>query len=135
MDIAQTEDEKKYIKKVISRIGTTDTSVGLKNKIVNSYNALLPALEISVPNIFYLYSDERKKNFSIEKTAEDLCDLRGIIAHGDFNGKFTEIQTQQIYFLEIVVYAQMLKRAMLSDLEIELILGIIFTCNVKYSNL
>ncbi len=135
LKVAQTDGEKTYIAKVISRIGTTDTSVGLKNKIVNSYNVLLPAIESSVPNIFYLYNDESKKNFSIDKIAESLSDLRGEIAHGDFNGKFTDLQTQQIYFLEILVYAQMLKRAELNDSEIELILGIIFTCNIKHFNI
>lgn len=132
MSIAQTEDEKKYIEKAISRIGTTGTSVGIKNKIVNSYNVLLPAIESSVPNIFYLKNDESKKNFSINKIADNLSDLRGVIAHGDFNGKFTEAQSQQIYFLEIMVYAQMLKRAELHDTEIELILGIVFNCNFQY---
>ena len=133
--VAQTDEEKKYIEKVISRIGTTDTSVGLKNKIVNSYTVLLAALESSVPNIFYLYNDESKKNFSIDKIGESLSDLRGIVAHGDFNGKFTDEQSQQIRFLEILAYAQLLKRVGLDDLEIEFILGIIFTCNIKYYNI
>lgn len=133
--IAQTVEEKTYIEKVISRIGTTDTGVGLKKKIVNSYNVLLNALESSVPNIFYLYDDDSKKNFSIDKISDSLSDLRGAIAHGDFNGKFTEAQTRQIYFLEILVYAQMLKRAGLNDSEIELILGIIFSCNIKHYNI
>ena len=31
----------------------------------------MPALESSVPNIFYLYTAESKKNFSIEKITDD----------------------------------------------------------------
>lgn len=67
----------------------------------------MPALESSVPNIFYLYTAESKKNFSIEIITDSLSDLRGDIAHGDYNEKFNEGQTQQIFYLEIVVYAQM----------------------------
>lgn len=95
----------------------------------------MPALESSVPNIFYLYTAESKKNFSIEKITDSLSDLRGDIAHGDYNEKFNEGQTQQIFYLEIVVYAQMLKRAGLTDSEIEVILGIIFTCNIRHYNI
>lgn len=132
---AQTKDEKNYIEKVISRIGTTDTSVGLKRKIVNAYNALLPAIQSSMPNIFYLYSDEKKNSFSIEKIADSLSELRGAVAHGEFNRKFTDEETHMIYFLEILAYSQLLKRAKLQDAEIELILGIVFNCNEKYLNI
>lgn len=129
---AQTKDEKHYIGKVISRIGTTDTSVGLKRKIVNAYHTLFPAIQSSVPNIFYLYSNEKKDSFSIEKIADNLSELRGTIAHGEFNRKFTAEEIHMVYFLEVLVYSQLLKRARLQDAEIELILGIVFNCNEKY---
>lgn len=130
--LKRTNEEKNYLEKVISRIGTIDTNVGLKNKIVNSYKALLGAIESSLPNIFYLFGDEAKATFNIEKIAEELSELRGAVVHGDFNNKFSTEESREIYFLEIMSYAQMLKRALLQDKEIELILGIIFNCNISY---
>ena len=61
--------------------------------------------------------------------AGKLSGLRGKIAHGNFCGAFSDVDAQKIHFLEILVYAQTLKRAKIEDEHIERILGAVFGCN------
>lgn len=122
---ATTEAEKAFIKKAVYNINKIDKEVGQKIKIVNSYNVLSPALKPLIPNILYLLHIN-DSGFDIGALAEALSTLRGKIAHGETNYVFDDLDIQKIRFLEILTYAQMLKRALLDDSEIEDVLKIVF---------
>lgn len=67
----------------------------------------------SIQGIFYLFDDNIIKKIeagNIKDIAKELASLRGRAAHGSMS-KFTEKQTQMIRLLEILVHAQMLRRA------------------------
>ena len=66
---------------------------------------------------------------NLDEVVEFLVGQRGAIAHGRFSGVFSDIDAQKIHFLEILTYAQLLKRVGLNDEEIERVIGIVFGCN------
>ena len=65
----------------------------------------------------------------IKKIAIFLAGQRGSVAHGGFTSMFSDVDAQKIRFLEILTYAQMLKRVGLGDLDIERIIGAVFYCH------
>ena len=69
----------------------------------------------------------REKN--LKEIANFLTEKRGAIAHGRFSSMFSDTDAQKIRFLEILTYAQMLKRVGLDDSDIERIIGAVFNCN------
>lgn len=48
---------------------------------------------------------------------------------------YNDKQAQMIRFLEVLSYAQMLKRATLCDKDIEIIIGLVFQCNFEYQKI
>lgn len=70
----------------------------------------------------------------INKIAGEIAALRGTVVHGDFTGEFSDVQGQMLRFFEVLIYAQMLKRAQIEDDGIELIIGAIFHCNYVLVN-
>ena len=72
---------------------------------------------------FFFYLKELKKiaNFLVKE--------RGKIAHGGFSGAFSDVDAQKIRFLEIITYAQLLKRIGLKETDIERVIGAVFGCN------
>ena len=65
----------------------------------------------------------------LKKIANFLVKERGKIAHGGFSGAFSDVDAQKIRFLEIITYAQLLKRIGLKETDIERVIGEVFGCN------
>lgn len=125
-------EEIEFLKNAKSRIMQLGTQFGQTQKITNAYNILHQALDRSIENIFFLPDFKLKnhiENSDMKKIAIFLTELRGKIAHGGFFGDFSDADAQKIRFLEILTYAQMLKRIGLFDEEIERVVGMIFNCN------
>lgn len=129
--ILKTE-ETDYLDEARNRLSQIGTQYGQRRKIINAYKYLQNALDSSIENIFYLPEYKltgRLKNEDIKTIATFLAEKRGTVAHGGFIGEFSDVQAQKIRFLEILTYAQMLKRIGLDDLEIERVIGVVFGCN------
>lgn len=127
-----TEDELDFLKNAKNRILQLGTQFGQTMKIVNAYQVLHEALDNSIKNIFYLKELKLKGPLQmneIKKIAVFLARQRGKVAHGSFSGTFSDVDAQKIRFLEIITYAQLLKRVDLEDADIERIIGAVFKCN------
>lgn len=127
-----SKDEMDFLTEARNRIQQIGTQYGQKRKIINAYDILHNALDGSTKHIFYRpefriighLEDDR-----INELAKFLTERRGAIAHGNYSDVFTDVEAQKIRFLEILTYAQMLKRAGLSDQDIERVIGALFGCN------
>lgn len=126
------DEEKDFINQAKDKILKLGTEFGQKNKIVNAYKVLSGALMQSIKNIFYLH---KLKNFEvldnddINDFAKFLAKMRGKKTHSGSILEFTDKEAQIIRFFEVLVYSQILKRAKLSDSEIELVVGSVFGVN------
>ena len=69
---------------------------------------------------------------NLNEVVEFLTGQRGAIAHGRFSSIFSDVDAQKIHFLEILTYAQMLKRIGLDDKDIERVVGVLFGCNYVF---
>ena len=130
-----TKDEKNFINGAKSRINDIGIEFGQKKKIQKVYETLLPAFQSSINGIFYLFDKNTQVDIAegkINRLSSDLSDLRAKGAHGEISEKYSATQAQEIRFLEILTYAQMLKRAGFDDIAIEFIIGVVFKCNFTY---
>lgn len=126
------QEELSFLENAKQRIMQLGTQLGQTKKIMNAYHVLHNALDKSVENIFYLPEFRLKghiKDKDLKIIAEFLAGQRGAVAHGGFSSLFTDVDAQKIRFLEILTYAQMLKRVGLEDSDIERIIGAVFYCN------
>ena len=126
------QEELDFLKNAKNRILQLGTQFGQTQKIINAYQILHNALDNSIKNIFYLPEFRLTgplQEDSLRKISRFLVKQRGSIAHGGFSGIFSDIDAQKIRFLEILTYAQLLKRIGLEDPDIERVIGIIFGCN------
>ena len=108
------------------------TEFGQRKKLKIAYGILKESLESSIENIFYLPAFKCKGNLTTKQlgdVVEFLVAQRGAIAHGSFVGIFSDLDAQKIHFLEILTYAQMLKRIELENKDIERVIGVVFGCN------
>ncbi len=129
-----TIEEKQFINMAKSRISDIGVEFGQAKKIQKVYETLIQALQSSIDGIFYYFDKNTQKNIlkgKLNRISSDLADLRAKAAHGEILEKYSPIQAQEIRFLEILVYAQMLKRAGFDDSSIELMIGVVFMCNFK----
>ena len=131
-----SDEEKSFLTIAKSKISNIGNELGQAKKMQKVYERLLPALKSSVADILYLFSNNISdiQSGNISKIATELSEMRGKAAHGHDFRRFSPKQGQAIRFLEILAYAQLLKRAKISDDDIELFLGIIFRCNYKYQS-
>lgn len=139
--IAQIEDypiqglkpeELSFLGNAKERILQLGTQFGQTKKIINAYQVLHNALDASIEHIFFLPEFRLKgplQEKEIKKIATFLAGQRGAVAHGGFSSVFSDTDAQKIRFLEILTYAQMLKRVGLEDSDIERIIGAVFYCN------
>lgn len=126
------KEEADFIKNAKDRVMQQGTQYGQQRKITNAYEVLRKALDGSIENIFYLPEFRLKgplETRDLKLIAEFLAGQRGAVAHGGFSGEFSDVDAQKIHFLEILTYAQMLKRVGLNDCDIERVIGAIFGCN------
>lgn len=129
-----TREEKQFINMAKSRINNIGVEYGQTKKIQIVYETLIQAFQSSIDGIFYYFDKNTQKNIlkgKLNRISSDLADLRAKAAHGEILEKYSPIQAQEIRFLEILVYAQMLKRAGFDDSSIELMIGVVFMCNFK----
>ena len=114
---------KKFIEMAISRISDLGKQPGLRQKIVNAYNANSRALDSSIQNLLFYNSG------SIEKAASIFSNLRGKVLHNGTNYEFNDVESECIRFVNVLQFVMVLKRAQYSDHAIEKIIGRAFFCN------
>lgn len=132
---ATDNEEKDFVDQAIDKITKIGTEYGQNKKIQNAYEVLSTCLCSSMNQIFWTNKNSNIENSEIVKeTAKALASTRGKIAHGSFTGELTDADMTNIRFLDILVYAQILKRAGVDDNQIELILGCEFLCNSIFIN-
>lgn len=130
-----TNEEKDFANQAKNRISQLWTQKGQKKKIENAYAVLSNTLGSSIENLLWrLKRKNPKKDTSkiISFAASALTNLRGKIAHGELSTMLTDEDIECIRFLDVLTYAQTLKRAKIPDEDIELIVGVVFKCNYKY---
>lgn len=127
-----TTQELNFLNNAKDRILQLGTQFGQTKKIINAYEVLHNALDGSIKNIFYLPEFRLKgplREKKLKEIANFLTEKRGAIAHGRFSSMFSDTDAQKIRFLEILTYAQMLKRVGLKDSDVERVIGAVFHCN------
>lgn len=130
-----TKEELAFLNNARDNLSKQGTEFGQRKKIKIAYNVLKKALESSIENIFYLPAFRCKGNLTsknLNEVVEFLTGQRGAIAHGRFSSIFSDVDAQKIHFLEILTYAQMLKRIGLDDKDIERVVGVLFGCNYVF---
>ena len=130
-----SNDETAFISNARANLLKQGTEFGQRKKIKNAYSVLKKALESSIENIFFLPAFRCKGDLTsknLNEVVEFLTGQRGAIAHGRFSGVFSDVDAQKIHFLEILTYAQMLKRIGLDDKDIERVVGVLFGCNYVF---
>lgn len=130
-----TDEERSFAIQAKNRILQLWTQSGQKKKIESAYAVLSGALNTSIDYLLWRLKGKNPK-FDTTKlvkiAASLLTNLRGKIAHGESNVVLSDEDIECIRFLDVLTYAQTLKRAKISDEDIELIIGAIFKCNFKY---
>lgn len=127
-----TSEEKAFLDNAKQNLLKQGTEFGQRKKIKKAYRILQKALETSIGNIFFLPEfrcNGDLSNDELDIIVEFLVGQRGTIAHGGFFDAFSDADAQKIHFLEILTYAQLLKRIGLDDIDIERVIGIVFGCN------
>lgn len=130
-----TDAERQFILQAKSSIQQLGTQTGQVKKIKNVLQTLGIALKTSAIHLFprqRLGNEDGFTKEEITKIAKEIVGLRALVSHEYSLSSFTDNQAEYVHFLEILVHAQMLKRAGIDDTGIELIIGILFHCNFKY---
>ena len=130
-----TEAEAVFLKQAEDRINSLGTQTGQTRKIKNVYHVIEPAIKRSAEHLFIRSALGTADGFSekeINQIAGKIVALRSQAAHEHSILSFSEEQAEYIHFLEILVYAQMLKRAGIDDTGIELLIGVVFHCNFVF---
>ena len=130
--------EKQFLFQAESFVQGLGYQVGQNRKVKNVLHVLAPAFCSSAEHLFIRGRIGSKTGFTdeeINQIAKKLVGLRSQVSHEYSLSSFDDLQAEYIHFLEILVHAQMLKRAGIDDAGIELIIGIVFHCNFKYMEL
>jgi hypothetical protein len=133
-----TNEEHDFVSQAKNRISQLWTQSGQKKKIENAFEVLNKALNTSIVQLLWRL---KRKNPNADTfklvsiVASTLTDLRDKIAHGESGTVLTNDDFECIRFLDVLTFAQTLKRAQVSDEDIELIVGVVFKCNFKYMGL
>lgn len=126
------EEELAFLNNARDHLLKQGTEFGQRKKIKIAYSVLKKALESSIENIFFLppfICNGNLTSKNLNEVVKFLTGQRGAIAHGRFSSIFSDVDAQKIHFLEILTYAQMLKRIGLDDKDIERVVGVLFGCN------
>ncbi len=130
--------EKSFLLQAENNIQNIGNQVGQTRKIKNVIHTFSPTLKSSAEYLFtrkHIGSKEGFNDKEIEMIAKELVGLRATVSHEYSLLAFDDFQTEYVHFLEILVHAQMLKRAGIDDVGIELLIGLIFHCNYVHMNL
>ena len=129
-----TKEENDFLKNIKESICRQGTEYGQRRKITNAYDILSNVFTDSIERILSLHHFEIPKVISrkkIKEIADFLTTTRGKVAHGSAANNFSDEEAQFIHFFEILTYSMLLKRAELTDTEVEMIIGAVFYCNAK----
>lgn len=132
---SMTDSEKEFLSKAGNTILNLGNQAGQTKKVKNVLHVLHNALRSSAEHLLIRGKIGTKNGFSeeeINRISKELVGLRALVSHEYSLSAFDDLQAEFIHFLEILVHAQMLKRAGINDTGIELIIGIVFHCNYKY---
>lgn len=127
--------EKDFLNQVEQRIEDTGNRAGQRRKVKNVFRELSPVLDKCAEHLFARQKIGNKDGFSakeISQIAENIVGLRAQVTHVDTLSDFDDYQAEYIHFLEILVHAQMLKRAGIDDAGIRILLGALFHCNFEF---
>ena len=130
-----SESENTFLLRAENSIQSMGNQVGQTQKIKNVIRTLNLALKSSAEHLFVRGRIGSKEGFSereINTIAKKTAGLRGKVSHDYSLLEFDDLQTEYVHFLEILVHAQMLKRAGIDDVGIEIIIGNVFHCNNLY---
>lgn len=126
-DEAMNPDEIAYIRKIQSNVSQVYTQFSLKQKITNAYKCLEDVMFHNISAIFFRtikHSDKSK--YDINTISSKISDLRNKYSHGDTIATLADDESEYIRFLEILIYAMLLKRMKFLDEEINNIIKSIF---------
>jgi len=135
-NLTLTDFERQFLADAENSIQRMGYQIGQNRKVKNVLHVLAPALRSSAENLFIRNKIGSKSGFNdeeISQISKELVGLRAQVSHEYSLSSFDDLQAEYIHFLEILVHAQMLKRADIDDAGIELIIGIVFHCNFKYT--
>lgn len=121
-------EDRNFLNLAKDRISQLGTQFGQRKKIVNAYNQNINILEGSIEFIL-------PKTLTVGKASERLAELRNKIVHGNFHTIFDREEIAIIRFLEILTYVMLFKRAGVKDEGIEILIGVVYHCNIKYTSL
>lgn len=130
-----TSNERNFVSQAEDKIRQIGNQTGQARKIKNVISALGPALRSSADHLFIRGKLGNKDGFSsseINTIAQKMVDLRSQIAHEYTLTAFDDFQAEYVRFLEVLVHAQMLKRAGIDDTGIELLIDLVFHCNFTH---
>lgn len=127
----KSEREKQFLNNVKQSISREGKRFGQKVKIINAYNVLSEAISDLVKKIVCSNKETDLNDTHIKKVAENLTGLRGKLVHSGYTNKLTSQQCNFIRFFEVMIYAQMLRRAALSSEDIRLIIGSTFLLSME----
>ena len=130
-----SEVERTFLLQAENRIFNLGNQIGQTRKVNNTISTLRQALNSSAEQLFIRGRIGSSDGFSekeIEQISKALVKLRAQVSHEYSLSEFDDLQAEYIHFLEILVYAQMLRRAGIDDAGIELLIGIVFHCNYTY---
>lgn len=128
-------EEAKFLDLVHSRISDIGNQVGQSQKIKNVLAMMETSLKSSEKHLFLKAKNGSENELTqkdIKIIAEKIVGLRSKAAHEHEIQEFNDEQAKYIRFLEVLVYALMLKRAHVDDPGIELLLGLVLHCNNVY---
>lgn len=130
-DMSLSKEERDYIRLSIEKVKGIGSQVGQKQKIKNMYSLLEPAIKSSVAYFFGSRADD-ELHMDVGTIAKEIVGLRSQVSHEYTISTFTDQQARFIRLLEIIVYAQILRRAGIDNDGIEMIIGLTFGTNSAF---
>lgn len=130
-----TESEKIFLGQAQDRVNNLGSQTGQTRKVKNVCRVIEPVIKRSAEHLFIRSGLGTSDGFTIKeinRIAEKIVALRAQAAHELSLLSFDDEQAEYVLFLEILVYAQILKRAGIDDAGIELLIGVVFHCNIVY---
>ncbi|MBE6465989.1 hypothetical protein [Denitrobacterium detoxificans] len=121
-----------FLKEVNNRVSGIGRNRGQRQSIMRAYGLLKSAVDSSLSALFHLGNCGEARTLSddeIFQIADALTKLRGGVFHGTYSGALSDSDIDRIRFLEVLTYAQTLKRIGFDDSVIERIVGLVFDSN------
>ena len=118
----KNEEELRFVEKTITTVAKLDTQIGQKKKLLRAYGYVCEGISDLLPII---YSSEGK-SYKGEEMRSRIPALRGRIVHEGGNYHFSDLDAGAAKILELIVYAQMLRRAGMKIDEIKKIIEFVF---------